>query len=390
MSKEEPSARDYVLLAQATSGVSLGDSEVEIAQVPANGRRFSVRIGTRKQPFAGSGPSIPTGLQATISGPSTSIDQMLEDGIIAVNQVAPFLAFLGNSAINDFVPEVVWDATPAIAEREYFQLFVRAGLPSIVKPRSVSPDDVLIMSQETLKHPKSDRVRRALGQYFRALENWRPGHETIAVTSLWIAAEILTPLARLRAQERLNCSSPAELAHCLGVEPKDLDPKIRRDYIIGPDVYPDAKSASDGFEHGFLDFSKVMGKCVPIKEKLAGRIRRTIFDEIKLERDVKQRLLSGPYERPGCTVEHKFVRARLVDPEGKYSSPPLLRPFLSWEERWTANRLAESQATTLRMQDTFTPLVDPSVVVKDIRVEIRAGQEGYLQESLRDDKPVAP
>lgn len=389
MTNEEPCTHDYVLIAQATSGVSLGDSELEIAQVPANGRRFSVRIGTRKQPFAGSGPSIPTGLQATIIGSSSSIDQMLEDGIIAVNQIAPFLAFLGNSAINDFVPEIVWDATPSIPEREYFQLFVRAELPSLVRPRSVSPDDVLIMSRETLKHPESDRVRRALGQYFRALENWRPGHETIAVTSLWIAAEILTPLARLRAQERLNCSSAAELAQYLEIELKELDPKIRRDYIIGPDVYPDAKSASDGFEHGFLDFSKVMAKCVPIKEKLAGRIRRAILDEIRLEPDLKQRLLSGPYERPGCTVEHKFVRARLVDPEGKYSSPPLQRPFLSWKEEWTANRPSDSQATTLRRQDTFTPLVDPSVVVKDIRIEIRGGQEGYLQESLRDGEPDA-
>ncbi len=385
MTTKQPSTRQFVLVAQATSGVTLGATEVEVNQVPANGKLFSVRIGTRQQKLAGSGPPIPTGLQATIVGTSGSIEDMLENGIVAVNQVAPFLAFLGNSAVDDFMPEVAWDASPDLLEREYFQLFIPATLPSLVRPRPISADDVLAIISMTLRHPRSDRIRRAIGQYYRALENWQPGSETIAVTSLWTAAEILTPLVRSRVQNRWNCGSPADLATSLGLDLKVLDSEIRRLSIIGPDLYSDAKSASDGFEHGFLDFARVMEKAAPIRDALARRIRQVILDEINLGSSGRSKLRATPYDRPGCTVEHKTVRARIVDPKGRYAVPPKLRPYLRWEEKWTGARASEDGPTTLRRQDTFLPELDPSAKMKDIRVQIMAGQEGYVHDPPAGD-----
>jgi hypothetical protein len=87
-----------------------------------------------------------------------------------------------------------------------------------------------------------------------------------------------------KAKVRIECAargltSEQELANSLGISKKELDPTIRKKFILEGDeeCYSKAKDASDGFEHGYLDYAEVISKAKDVRHRMARYTRNAIL-----------------------------------------------------------------------------------------------------------------
>lgn len=120
-------------------------------------------------------------------------------------------------------------------------------------------------------------------QYALALGHWRPGHEILALAHLFIGMEALTPVALRRELSRSRLTED-ELARSWGIEERRagarrtrLAAEVRRRTLFRGDeeTATKARKASDGLEHGFLEFARVRKLAADARDKdrslLAGR-----------------------------------------------------------------------------------------------------------------------
>jgi hypothetical protein len=98
-----------------------------------------------------------------------------------------------------------------------------------------------------------ERLMRSMAQYQLALDNWTMASSILAVAHLWMAVEALTKVRARAELKSRGLANEADLAKSLGVDIKQLDSTIRRQFIFDDDgdCYSKTLAASDGFEHGF-------------------------------------------------------------------------------------------------------------------------------------------
>ncbi|MGZ6109714.1 MAG: hypothetical protein ACXWMR_16615, partial [Gemmatimonadaceae bacterium] len=155
-------------------------------------------------------------------------------------------------------PELAYDITPGLTERDFFQHFLPEDRLLLVNRRRLSSELIARVLTQLFNHPEVDRIRRTIGQYYQALRNWEPGQEVMALAHLWMGVETITPVALRRAFAAAN-SDRAGIASAWGIDIRQLDGEVRKRLILHGDAdsYNKAKDASDGFEHGFLSFEEV-------------------------------------------------------------------------------------------------------------------------------------
>jgi hypothetical protein len=107
-------------------------------------------------------------------------------------------------------------------------------------------------------HPERARLLRTTVQYVEALRSWSPGREITCLAHLYMGVEALTK-AVVREHLRRTGGSEDQLLIDWQVDRKRLDSEIRRRLIFQGDehCFSKARAVSDGFEHGFTDFSEM-------------------------------------------------------------------------------------------------------------------------------------
>lgn len=292
----------------------------------------------------------------------------------AAESVSPFLSVTANLPTNELVPELGFDCVPGNHQRDFFQQFVpdERWLPYRRYP---FPKEAAVRLMElTSKHPEGERIQRAVVQYHAALQNWSPGRDILALGLLWMGMETLTPVA-LRAELAMRAVNREGLCSMWGIELKNCDPEVRRRLLFKSEdqIYRDAKSASDGFEHGFLPFDVVKQHAVAAKLKTASLLRSAIFEYVGLEAHLVDQLTAAPFAEPKSLRFDKYVKGILQGELARLTDPAEMYPRFSWTTKPTGIQIGPDRSAQILFNEEFTAVLGPGTTFTGKSLEVWGG-----------------
>ncbi len=151
-----------------------------------------------------------------------------------------------------------------------------------------------------------------------ALDNWFIGGEPLALVHLYMSAETLEKAVVSKMCRDRNVSED-ELAGQLEVPKKALWPHVRREVIFRGDTtsYDEAKSASDGLEHGSMPLGQIHETSRGVVLTAFGYLREAILDVMGVPDPARGLPLGDKYREPfDAQSLRKVVRGTFVLPEG--------------------------------------------------------------------------
>lgn len=298
----------------------------------------------------------------------TAIGPFADAGLAGI----PVIATSSNAAVNEPEIELAFESTQCSKEREYFQSFIPPESNILHTSRVVDAQATVTLIDALKVHPDRERLLRAINQYNLSLQNWKFGRATIALAHLWMAAEALTKV-RIRAEcTARKLFTSKELATVIGVEIGQLDAAIRRDFILRGDkeCYKEAKEASDGFEHGYLRFDRILQLSRQVRHRMAGYVRTEIFDLAVLNDDAKARLLSEPFAKPlGPSRVAKYLRGTLIGEVENMASSGNEYPFIRWATKIKKCEFDIDGKLQIQLKEILTPELATGVAFKPISME---------------------
>lgn len=330
------------VLRAPSSALLLPDEGFEI-NFPQQATR--VRLRTQWQ-HRGLEHPVPGDLWVEVRGENASLDVAVQRHASLARGVATFVAFVANAAVEPLEIELAYDATEGRTEREYLQVFIREASPIPKGGRFVQTQRLQPAFDALLALPPAPRLQRALFHYDLALRNWQLGREYQSLDHLWIAAEnIVEPII----DQHVGNTDRREFARSLGI-PVDREtpgaPKPRwrsalkswglRELVFEGDIgaYDAARTATDGYEHGFLDLNDVQRQAVEATESVFAYVRRSIADVLSLTGEYLEWLRRRTPVDVAST--RKLVRGLLVgdvaDPD-RLAAPDQEYPILRWRTR---------------------------------------------------------
>ncbi len=99
---------------------------------------------------------------------------------------------------------------------------------------------------------------------------------------------------------------------------------------IGDDeCYSKGKEASDGFEHGYLKYSKIRESAKDVRHRMARYIRLSILEMLTLDKETSEVLRSNPFDKPlGYWPVAEYYRGKLIGRGDKLAAEGNAYPFL--------------------------------------------------------------
>ncbi|MFC3898573.1 hypothetical protein ACFOWZ_44500 [Lentzea rhizosphaerae] len=389
---QEPDAPQstYIVLSRARSSARFSPDdgiEVTISDVPGSAKPVRFRSGTR---WVDEGHDAPTPRELWIEavGPAQTLNKAAAIFGSAGRFFSNILAFTANAAVD--IPEVhiAYDATPGCTEREFLEVFLPDEVGPLREGRIVKSGEVLAVFEGLRASGSPARLGRAAQQYGLALRHWYFGGEWLSLAHLYMAAETLTR-AMIRHQCERHSLQTEELARRQGIDIDDdgkwkhrLEVWARRDVIFDGDreTYNKARSASDGIEHGFMEFEDVNRKALDVTDKVFSYIRRAILTLLKLpEMD-----FPDLWQRPPRDVAslRKIIRGHLVGDGTNPAVPGEDHPRLKWTSRVSKlERTGENLSVSF--EEKFTVRCSPGYGFRGQAIEVRGrlepGQPTYAQ-----------
>jgi hypothetical protein len=372
---------EYLVVSRAQSGVRFPkDAPLILEQFPTELGRVDIIIQTRLAPLAGISKPVPMGLMAEVRGSAPSLDDAVQEFSRAVQSLCPVFSFIGNSTIEDMVPEIGYEVTPGVTDRDFFQQFLSEERLLIIERRRIPTDLTVRILDNFLHHAEAERIRRALAQYYQALRNWEPGQEVLAVAHLWMGVEALTPVVvrRFALEQKIDRAGMASLWQ---VDERQVEAEARRLLIMqgDSDAYSTARRASDGFEHGYLGFLELRKHADQVRLKVAEYLRQAIINELALDKSDAAALLAPPFNIPGHLGLAKYLRGKLIAPTEEIAAPDQAYPFLKWTTKFTEVGEPNDEDVKVKMEETITGVFAKGVRFQPRRVEVWGGQESTLK-----------
>jgi hypothetical protein len=342
---------------------------------------FRVRVRTRWEEV-GLGEPLPRELWIEVVGSAESLDEALRRFPGFARSIGRVVAFVANAAVGLVDTDLAFESTPGLVSREYVQAFIpgERGLPRLSRFVMVKH---LKVTFEALLAANERRLDRALAQYELALRYWYLGGEFLCLSHLWMALEALTPLVLKREMQRRGTDQNG-LAKAYGIDthlPRwqyGLDARIRQDLMLGGDaaLYQAARKASDGFEHGYLDFADIHAPAVTHAEALFRHVRRTLVDLLDLDAETSDYLLAlGPLDSMSM---RKIIRGRFIGTTGDMAAPDQGYPFLRWTSK-VARAVREGDEMSFSFEEKMTVVCAEGVGFQGEAWEIRG---------RRSDRPL--
>lgn len=298
------------------------------------------------------------------------------------------ISFCANGYAGDCRFHLAYDATPSRSEREFFEQFVEDERDVPRPSRKIKPYLVVGVINALAVNPHTSRLRRAIVQYSLALKYWSRGDEILAVAHLYMGMESLVPIVLRTEQDRLSLGSKEELAAHLGIAIKELDGTIRRKCLFRDDTesYKAAKSASDGVEHGFLDFDEVRPLALTVRDRVAGYLRQGIIELLNVPDEIKRELIAKPYEKPIGTEGYiRYLRGHLLANHNDLAAKGQEYPFVDWKFSVKSFSLGEKGELNITFSESMTPQIGREVSFRPKSVEVY-GPEGIVVTSPENKK----
>ena len=222
-------------------------------------------------------------------------------------------------------------------------------------------------------HSDRERLIRAANQYCLALNYWRLGRDSLCVAHLWMSIEALTK-ARIRVECKVrNLKSPEELADNIGIKKKNLNPYIRKELLLKGDneCYSKAKDASDGFEHGFLDYSNIIKSSKDIRHRMAEYTRIALLEMCGLEEGNFNILSKEPFKKPlGCWPIVEYLRGKLIGESDQLATKGNTYPFMRWKPTIINTSVDKNGKYNIKMKDAITPELGQGISFQPVSREV--------------------
>src|SRR6266511_3654768 len=117
--------KTFTVVARAASGAYFSpDGHFRVRQFPTRASKVDVLIRTRRAELDGFDRPVPRGLYAEVRGEAESIYEALQEFTTAAQNLMPLLSMSANAPIENLQPELAFESTPGVEEREYFQQFL--------------------------------------------------------------------------------------------------------------------------------------------------------------------------------------------------------------------------------------------------------------------------
>jgi hypothetical protein len=316
-------------------------------------------------------------------------------------QFIPMIAMCTNAWVGDVEPKIAFDATADATERRHFANFVREESGTMPRPgRNVDTEATVAFISTVSAHPETERLRRAIQQYALALSHWKMGHETMALAHLYIGMEALTAVAVRRERERLSLDDEG-LAQAYGIDERrrgaraaKLHSVVRRQVLFRGDdeAASKARQASDGFEHGFLDFLKIRGLAQEVRDRTAQYLRAAIFDLADTDVEISDTLAAPPFDIPLRSFLSRYMWGTLLGETTDMAAPDQAYPLITWRSRLKAFRRERDGLYSVTPEETMTMKFSDALQYRRDRYEIW-GPEGVRAESGEfevEDNPAQP
>jgi hypothetical protein len=324
----------YVVVLRAPSGARFDPDEPPLTAVDfptaVGPARFVFRTRYADENFS---VPVPRELWVDARGSAPSLSEAINAFWNAAQSLLTVVALSANAPIDDLDVHLAYDNTLGEREREFFEQFLpeERGIPRQGRRTNIAA--TVAVFQALAHHPENERLLRAVGQYHLALSNWKRGYETLALAHLYMAMEVLTPVAR-RERCQAEQLSVAELAAAWGIEMQRLDSEVRLRLLFQSDAecYKQAREASDGFEHGFLPFHDVRARAAEVRDRTASYVRRAILDLARVDEVSRAILLSPPYDRPlEWWPLTQYLWGRLLGANDRLAAAGQEYPLIRWE-----------------------------------------------------------
>jgi hypothetical protein len=281
--------------------------------------------------------TVPGQLWIDIRGNAPTLDEALEPFANAAFTLLPILTLSANAAIGDLDVELGFDNTADITERDYFQNYIPLERDIPHPGRIMDVPATVALLKAFGAHPYSERLLRGANQYSIALQSWRLGQETLSLAHLWMATEAITKV-RVRDECEARGVTEPDLAVALGIEREQyrgdrLEQAVRRDLLLKGDseAYSKAREASDGFEHGYMNYSKIRELSRDVRHRMARYVRTAILEMCGLDNPIFNKLKNDPFDKPlGHWPIIRYLQGKLVGSGEVLAAPGNTYPFIKW------------------------------------------------------------
>ncbi len=271
--------------------------------------------------------------------------------------LVPIMALAVNASFDDPKNVLIYDADEGSNEHPLRLNILEYGGDATRTGSRLLPANVALAALDGfMKHPRANRISRALISYNEALTHWAMGHELRAVLALWVALENLDRLAvdaclaagETRDQLIASWDAILPVRKCkqcgyeLSPYESDLEAAARRMIILGGDsaTYNTANNVSNGYEHGYTDFPSMHRATKVCRDSLVAHTRRFVVDLLGLETEIREVLLTAPFASPqrvdGGDV---FVMLKLIGPADRLAPDGEDHPIIQPEIRTDAVEL---------------------------------------------------
>lgn len=324
-----------------------------------------------------------------------SLDEAINAYAAAGLAFLPAIALATNAAIEDAQPKIAFDNTPDHDPREYFQSFVpeRTGVPLLSRPVDVPATLAFVMALAT--HPQADRLRRATEQYRLALSHWTRGRESLALMHLFMGMEALATSA-LRRECATAGLTEDDVARSWGIDVdgapvksvwrRELDSEIRRRVLFRGDIatLAKAKRASDGLEHGFMDFTAARTLAEEARDLTAAYLREAVIDLADIDAETKERLFAPPYDKPLKSWLAKYMRGKFVGDAADLAAPDQEYPLFRWSSKLKSLERTETGGYRVTPDETLTAHFSDKIKFQSTSFEVWGPEEAKPLTSAPD------
>jgi hypothetical protein len=171
---------------------------------------------------------------------------------------------------------------------------------------------------------------------------------------------------------------------------KRLDSEVRRRLIFKGDeeCFRKAREVSDGFEHGYSDFSDMRKPAHEVIVKTAEYLRRAIIEFVGIEPSMVERALGPNYNTPrGPLNLVRYMRGTLIGKPEQLAAKDQQYPLLEWHTKLKTVQIGENGEYRFGQDQSFTTKIGEDVKFLPARFEV---WDGSTIQPTPGPAPAAP
>ena len=369
---------EYTVVLKSSAGVWFEPDQALSVRFRTPAGEYLVTCRTRYVD-EGVGHPVARELWVEVIGSGESLESAIEVMASPALSLSSVLAFVANAHSGELEVHVAFDSSAGVADREFLQVFVRDEKGTPWMKRRVDPSIVVGVLAALEEHPRRERLQRAVGYYRQALLNWQLGAESSAVSALFMGFETLkdvaldAELARLDATEiqlAQRWDIPADPANALR---KRLLDETRRRLLFHGDAecHKLAKRASDGLEHGFMDFHEIRMISLQAREATARHFRQSVIELLDPPTEIRDWMLAEPRLKPiGYGPLVKYLKGRLLGEGTRLAAAGEEYPMMTWEAGIKKCERKASGEFDIELTETMTVRTADDISFKQEAFEI--------------------